>query len=121
LKDLPVRLFTLTNAILVALVAELMVLGISAIIANDTAMFWEYAARYSARVSFMIIAGLLLYTAMHGFLTINNNESKRKTLRALIYLFCINHIIHFIHLAANQSVRNKILLRPASCCDYRYY
>ena len=108
------RLFTITNAILVAMAAESLVLGIAAIIANDTAMFWEYAARYSARVSFAIIAGLLLYTAMHGFLTINNSESKRKILTALIYLFCINHIIHFIHLAANQSVRNKILIKPGN-------
>ena len=108
------RLFTITNAILLAVVVELLVLGMAAILSNHSAMFWEYAARYSARVSFVILAGLLLYTAIHGFLTISNNENKRKTLRALIYLFFVNHIIHFIYLAANQSVRNKILLRPGN-------
>jgi hypothetical protein len=108
------RLFTITNAILLAVVVELLVLGMAAILSNHSAMFWEYAARYSARVSFVILAGLLLYTAIHGFLTISNNENKRKTLRALIYLFFVNHIIHFIYLATNQAVRNNILIKPGN-------
>jgi hypothetical protein len=102
---------TITKALLTALAAELIVLGIAAFIANDTEMFWQHAARYSARVSFVILAGLLLYTAIHGLLTISKNESKRKILRALIYLFVANHIIHLIYLAANQAVRNKILFK----------
>jgi len=106
------RLFTITNAILAAVVAELMVLGITAFIANDPAMFWQYAARYSARVSFLIIAGLLLYTTIHGLFSICNDENKRKVLIGVIYFFCTNHIIHLIFLVVNQTLRNKVLVKP---------
>jgi len=108
------RLFTITNAIFVAVAAELLVLGIAAVTANDTAMFWQYAARYSARLSFVIFAGLLLYTAIYGFSTISKDESKRKILRTLIYFFFANHIIHLIYLSTNQVVRNRTLLKPGN-------
>src|SRR5215469_610982 len=108
------RLFTVTNAIVVAITAELMVLGIAATIASDTPMFWQYAARYSARLSFMILAGLLLYTAIYGLSIIGKNESKRKILKTLIYFFVANHIIHLIYLSANQVVRNKPLIKPGN-------
>jgi hypothetical protein len=108
------RFFTIINAIFVALGTELIVLGVAAIIANDTEMFWEYAARYSARISFVILAGLLLYMAIQGLSSINDNESKKKILMVLIYFFWTNHIIHFIYLAANQGARNRILIKRAN-------
>jgi hypothetical protein len=108
------KLYTITNAILAAVAAEIMVLGFAAIIPNDKSMFWQYAARYSARVSFLIFALVLLYTAIYGLLAINKDERKRKIFRALIYFFWANHIIHLVYLSANQAARNIALIKPAN-------
>jgi hypothetical protein len=103
------RIFTITSAIVVAIVAELIVLGIAKSVANDKAMFWQYAARYSARASFLIFVSLLLYTAMYGLSTINNDSGKRKVLGMLIYLFWTNHIIHLIFLSVIRLSKIKYL------------
>ncbi|HEX4850206.1 MAG TPA: hypothetical protein VFV08_05325 [Puia sp.] len=99
---------------LAALAAELTVLCIAATLTSNRAMFWQYAARYSARVSFMILVGLLFYTGIHGILAISRDENKRKIFGTLIYFFVTNHIIHWIFLATNQVVRNKIIFKPAN-------
>ncbi|PWT76276.1 MAG: hypothetical protein C5B59_06975 [Bacteroidetes bacterium] len=108
------RRFTKINAALAALVTELIVLGIAAIMASDRVMFWQYAARYSARVSFVVFASVLFYMAIFGLLTISNNENKRKIFEWLLYFFVTNHIIHLILLTFNQAVHNKMLLKQGN-------
>jgi hypothetical protein len=76
---------------------------------NDT-MYFTLAARYSARISFLIFASLLCWMGISGLKTIYANENKRQLFVCILFSLALNHLIHFYFLAMNFEANGLELI-----------
>ena len=94
---------------------------ISAILVSETGIFlwatyfssalaYQLAARYSARLSFFIFSGILLWSGLRGLRSIYSGETSKRLLVDLLLVFSVNHVIHFFFLAMNFRVSGQSLL-----------
>ncbi len=70
---------------------------------------FQLAARYSARVSFLLFVGILCWTGIKGVKHIYLNEKNRILFVSLLFLLALNHLIHFYFLSMNFEVRGMDL------------
>ena len=78
---------------------ELVVFLFSGSQSEELQLKWQLAARYSARVSFLILFGVQIIIGLRSYVSsLNKNE----LLRIFVFAFCFNHILHLIFLMYNM-------------------
>ena len=85
---------------------ELLVFVFSKSITSNAAVYWQLAARYSARITFYILCIILFWTGIKGLKNIYANEKTRILLINLFALLAINHLIHFYFIYKNFEINN---------------
>jgi hypothetical protein len=75
-------------------------------------LVYQLAARYSGRLSFMIFAGMMLFTGIVGLKQIFKTERLKSFFIILLSLFSVNHVLHFYFLAMSHLEQNETLLIP---------
>ncbi len=78
--------------------------------AIEAEFIFAKCARNSGRVSSAIILTTLLMIGYYGLKEIYRDEKKKETLRILITLFTINHLVHFIFVVQNFKSISKPFL-----------
>ena len=78
-------------------------------------MRFQLAARYSARLSFAMFSGLLLWIGIEGLKDISQYQNSRKLLSLWVAAIGINHLIHFYFLYQNHLLKglNLFVLNSA--------
>jgi len=76
---------------------------------ENTFDVYQISARYSARVSYLLFIGILLWTGVSGLRQIYSSENKRQWFVALIFALFFNHLIHFYFLANNLRLKGIAL------------
>lgn len=71
---------------------------------------FQLAARYSARVSLLLVIAILLWTGTRGLRHIYGTDQRREWFVALVGGLSLNHLIHFYFLAMNFQARGLYLL-----------
>ena len=90
--------------ILLNLVIEAMIYFYTLDITDDPEIIYSLRARYSARLSFIILCTLGTWIASLGLNNIFANAKKRELLMAGIAAFSVNHLIHYYFLFQNFEV-----------------
>ncbi|WP_151997458.1 MULTISPECIES: hypothetical protein [unclassified Imperialibacter] len=78
-------------------------------VSPEPGIYFQLAARYSARVSFLLFAGILCWTGIRGLKHIYAEEQRRQLFVSLLFLLALNHLIHFYFLAMNFETRGMEL------------
>lgn len=78
-------------------------------ISSEPGICFQLAARYSARVSFLLFAGILCWTGIKGLKHIYTEEQRRQWFVTMIFLLTLNHLIHFYFLAMHFDVKGMEL------------
>jgi hypothetical protein len=97
--------------ILLIVLWEIGILWWSYQMSSDVKVKYLLAARYSARTSFFMVSGILLWIGFSGLRTIYARENLRKMFILMLLLFAVNHLIHFIYLAINLIVNDFSILK----------
>lgn len=91
------------------LLAELLVYWFSQQLTSDYQLSFQLAARYSARLSFLLFGIVYGWIAWYGLINIYKQELYRKYLLLLIFAFTLNHLIHLGFLSTNYIIEPTIL------------
>jgi hypothetical protein len=96
-------------------ICELAIYTRTTSLSSDESFYYQLAARYSARVSFMLLVGILCWTGIKGLKFIYEKESRRKLFVTLLLVLALNHLIHFYFLAMNFNAKSLELREFKTC------
>ncbi|MCV9388932.1 hypothetical protein [Reichenbachiella ulvae] len=84
--------------VLIILVLEAAIYGLSGLATDDWGIQFQLAARYSARVSLLIFIALFAWVAREGLKSLFQSEQKRSIINAGVFAFAFNHLLHLLFL-----------------------
>ncbi|NSL85676.1 hypothetical protein ECE50_002465 [Chitinophaga sp. Mgbs1] len=84
----------------------------AACLSPDPVLSSLYAARFSARTSFIILCIILTGTGIKGIRNILSNAVWKRFFRILVFTFSINHFIHLAYIGIHHYYADRILFQP---------
>lgn len=96
------------------LVWEIVVVLLDLFAGSNQHPAFQYAARLSARTSYILIIVLSLWVALTGLNRIFKNPCYRQLLLQLLVLFSINHVIHLVYVFINHYLNKQVLFRAGN-------
>lgn len=99
------------SLVFLLLVWEAVVVSLNLFAGSDLLPAFQYAARLSARTSYILIIVLSLWVALTGLNRIFKSPYCRQLLLQLLVLFSINHVIHLVYVLINHYMSNQVLFR----------
>lgn len=92
---------------LIVLLWEAVVMLLALRVSSDIEVYYQLAARYSARTSFVLMSSVLLWVGICGLRIIFKKEPERQSVVGLITAFSVNHLIHFCYLFMHYRVNDS--------------
>ncbi|MFY0625054.1 MAG: hypothetical protein JXR07_02085 [Reichenbachiella sp.] len=90
----------------IVVLLEVVIYFFSVSMSDQDAVKYSLASRYSARVTLVLLEGLLLWTAISGLKSIFSTQKGQKTFVLLLSLILLNHLIHLVFLVTNHWVND---------------
>lgn len=103
------------------LVWELIVVLLDLFAGGNLLPAFQYAARLSARTSYILIVVLSLWVALTGLNRIFKSPCCRQLLLQLLVLFSINHVIHLVYVFINHYKEKQVLFRAENIAGALVY
>lgn len=103
------------------LVWEVIVLLLDLFAGGNLLPAFQYAARLSARTSYILIIVLSLWVALTGLNRIFKSPCCRQLLLQLLVLFSINHVIHLVYVMINHYEKKQLLFRAENIAGALVY
>lgn len=91
-------------------VVEFIVYLYAAQITHILDLRYQLAARFSARISFLMFSGLVVWIGIEGLREISIYKYSRRLLVYWMMAIGVNHLIHFYYLAMNYHLKELSLL-----------
>lgn|GEM_PF-1552589 len=101
-EKLRIRIIIIVSVLILEVLNYYCTIGIT----SNSDEFYSLTARYSARISFVLLVGLGGWIIAKGFLTLITDQKKKDLLLGGIAAFTVNHLIHFYFLYKNFEVND---------------